>query len=217
MKPDYRLYLIAPALTPLEVVEAALRGGVTMLQLREKELPLAQTLEAGRRLRALAREHGVPFLVNDRADLALLLEADGLHVGQEDLPVREARRLLGQEAIIGVSAASAAEGRQAEAGGADYLGAGSVFPTPSKADAGAPIGTEGLRAVAAATSLPVVGIGGITAANAGSVMAAGAAGVAVISAILKTSQPEAAARQLWAAILEGGRRWRPEKSPMPSS
>lgn len=196
MRPDYRLYLIVSASTAPERVEAALEGGVTVLQLREKELPLGRTLEAGRLLRRLTRERGVPFIVNDRVDLAQVLEADGVHLGQDDLPVPAARRLLGQGAIIGLSAGTPQEARAGERQGASYLGVGSVFPTPSKPEAGQPIGPEGLRRVAGATSLPVVGIGGITAERAGEVVDAGARGVAVISAILAASDTREAAHRL---------------------
>jgi thiamine-phosphate pyrophosphorylase len=203
---DLRVYLVLdPAHTggrsPLEVAEAALRGGVTVVQLRWKVGPLREMLRWGAALRELCRRHHVPFLINDRADVALALEADGVHVGQEDLPPEVARRLMGPRALIGVSARTPEQAQAAEAAGADYLGTGSVFPTGSKEGARL-IGLEGLRAVVRATRLPVVAIGGVNAENAAACIQAGAAGVAVISAITQAPDPEAAARALRRAVDE---------------
>ena len=149
---DMRLYLVLdPERTggrdPVAVAEAALRGGVTVLQLRWKNGPLREMLRLGEALRDLCRRYGVPFLVNDRVDAALALAADGVHVGQEDLPAAVARRLLGPQAYVGVSARTPEQARAAEAEGADYLGTGSVFPTGSKENA-IWIGLEGLARVA---------------------------------------------------------------------
>jgi thiamine-phosphate pyrophosphorylase len=187
----------------VEVVAAAIAGGATAVQLRGKELTGRELVEVGRALRELTRRAGVLFLVNDRVDVALAVDADGAHVGQDDLPAAVARRLLGPGRILGVSAATPEEARAAEAAGADYLGVGSVFATATKADAGAPIGPAGLRAVVGATRLPVVAIGGITADNAVDVMAAGAAGVAVISAVVGAEDVTAAARRLAASVEAG--------------
>jgi thiamine-phosphate pyrophosphorylase len=201
VKPNWTLYFVAdrdalPGRQLLETAQAALRGGATAVQLRDKSGSARELLELGRALLALTCAAGVPLIVNDRLDVALALGADGVHVGQDDLPAREVRRLLGSERILGVSAGTVAEARQAQADGADYLGAGDLFGTPSKPDAGLPIGLPGLAAIAGAVPLPVVGIGGITEANAASVTATGAAGVAVISAITRSLDPEAAARRL---------------------
>ncbi len=204
MPPDLRVYLVLdPALalgrSPVEIAEAALRGGVTALQLRWKSGPLREMLRVGKALRDLCRQHGVPFLINDRVDVAMALDADGVHLGQDDLPPEVARRLLGPHALIGVSARTPEQARAAEAAGADYLGTGSVFPTTSKANP-ILIGLEGLAAVVRSTRLPVVAIGGVNPGNAGACIRAGAVGVAVISAILQAPDPEAAARALRQAV-----------------
>ncbi len=208
---DWTLYLVletAPwGKDPLTVAEAALRGGVTVLQLREKARPVSERYRIGLRLRELTRRYGVPLIVNDRVDLARALEADGVHVGPEDLPPALVRRLLGPEGILGVSGDTLEEVAAAEAAGATYLGVGTVYPTRTKADAGEAIGPEGIARIVAATSLPVVAIGGITAENLAPVVAAGAAGVAVVSAICAADDPEAAARRLREAI-ETARRGR---------
>ncbi len=201
---DLRLYLILdPAFTGgrplLEIAEAALRGGVTVVQLRWKAGPLREMLSLGEALRDLCRRYGVPFLINDRVDVALALHADGVHGGQEDLPPEVARRLLGPRALIGVSARTPEQAQAAEAAGADYLGVGSVFPTSSKVDP-VLIGLEGLARVARSTRLPVVAIGGVRAENAADCIRAGAVGVAVISAITQAPDPEGAARSLRRAV-----------------
>lgn len=201
MKLNWTLYFVAdrgtlPGRALLETAQAALRGGVTAVQLRDKSGSAREMLELGHALLELTRTAGVPLIVNDRLDVALALGADGVHVGQDDLPVQNVRRLIGRGRILGVSAGTVAEARQAQADGADYLGAGDLFGTPSKPDAGLPIGLSSLAAIAGAVSIPVVGIGGITEANAASVTEAGAAGVAVISAITRSSNPEDAARRL---------------------
>ncbi|WP_376792963.1 thiamine phosphate synthase [Thermoflexus sp.] len=204
MGPDLRVYLVLdPDLTlgrpPLEIAEAALRGGITMLQLRWKSGPLREMLQLGEALQKLCQRYGVPFLINDRVDVALALRADGVHLGQEDLPPEVARRLLGPRALIGVSARTPDQARAAEAAGADYLGTGSVFPTSSKANP-ILIGLEGLAVVVRSTRLPVVAIGGVSPENAAACIRAGAVGVAVISAITQAPDPEAAARALRQAV-----------------
>lgn len=179
-----------------EIARQAIEGGVTMIQLREKKAPLHRVLSEGRALRELCRERGVPFLVNDRVDVAMLLNADGVHVGQDDIPYADARILLGDAAIIGVSAGTPEEAAKAIADGADYLGVGAVYATGTKADAGAPIGTELIRSIRSQSSIPVVGIGGIGAGNAWNVVDAGADGVAVVSAITRAADPRDAAYAL---------------------
>ncbi len=177
-----------------EVVDAAIAGGVGAVQLREKHTPVRERLELGRTVRERTAEAGVPLIVNDRADLAAAIGADGVHLGQSDLPVTAARELLGPDALVGCSAATVTEARTAVADGADYLGVGSVYRTDSKAvpDEEQGIGTDRVGAIADAVSVPVIGIGGITPANAGTVTAAGATGVAVMSAITAAEDPRAA-------------------------
>lgn len=201
MRFDPSLYVIADRALgrdrPLEdIVAAAIRGGATMIQLREKTLSVRGTVALARRLQEITRPAGVPLIINDRADVALAIDADGVHVGQDDLPVADARRLLGPDRIVGVSAGTIAEAVAAEADGADYVGVGSIFPTGSKSDAGEAIGPEGLAQVRAAVHIPVVAIGGITAANAAEAIQAGAAGVAVISAVVGADDVREAARRL---------------------
>jgi thiamine-phosphate pyrophosphorylase len=179
-----------------EIVAAAIRGGADAIQLRAKELPMRDQVAIGRALRALTREAGVLFIVNDRADLAVALDADGIHVGQDDLPADLARKVVGPDKIVGVSAATVEEARIAREMGADYLGVGAIYGTATKSDAGAPVGPGRIGPIKAAVGLPVVGIGGIGRANATDVIAAGADGVAVVSAIVAADDPEAAARAL---------------------
>jgi len=179
-----------------ELARAAIAGGTTILQMRAKHASTRDFLAMTEAVLAVARPLGVPVLVNDRLDVALAAGADGVHVGEEDLPVAKARALLGPAAWIGFSAASSEAARRGLRDGADYLGAGDVFGTASKADAGAPIGLGGLAAVVHATELPVVAIGAIHQGNAAECIRAGAAGVAVISAVLGAEDVEAAARAL---------------------
>jgi thiamine-phosphate pyrophosphorylase len=169
-----------------QAVEAAIAGGVTMVQLREKDASTREFYEIALEVQKITKKHNIPLVVNDRLDIALAIGAEGLHLGQSDLPLREARRLAG-EMFIGVSAHTVEQALLAEAGGADYLGVGAVFPTGSKADADT-IGLERLREIRAAVHIPAVAIGGIGSANVSAVMAAGVEGAAVISAIL--SQPD---------------------------
>ncbi len=185
-----------------EVVRQAIAGGATAIQLRWKTGPLTEALHVGRVMRELCHRAGVLFIVNDRADLALALEADGVHVGLSDLPVEEARGLLGSEAVIGFSPETLDQALAAEQAGADYLGVGPVFPTSTKPDAGPAVGLEHLRRIAAAVRIPVVGIGGITAENAAAVIEAGAVGVAVISAVVGAEDIVAAATRLRRAVDE---------------
>jgi len=208
--PDWALYVItdhrAAAGRPLlDLVRAALRGGATVVQLRMKHGSTREMLALGQELREVTRLAGVPLIVNYRLDVALALEAEGVHLGQEDLPARLARPLIGPNRLLGVSVETVEQAEQAWRDGADYLGVGDLFGTPSKPDAGPPIGLEALRAIAHAVPLPIVGIGGVTLENAGAVIDAGAAGVAVISAVIGAPDPEQAARDL-RAIVEQRRR-----------
>jgi thiamine-phosphate pyrophosphorylase len=179
-----------------EIVRAAIQGGATAVQLRAKVATTREMVALGQALLAITRPAGIPLIVNDRLDVALAIEADGAHVGQDDLPAAMARQILGPERILGVSAETVGQAQQAERDGANYLGVGDVFGTPSKPDAGSPIGIDGLAATVRAVALPVVAIGGITLDNAPAVIAVGAVGVAVISAVVGAADPAAAARQL---------------------
>ncbi|WP_434075036.1 thiamine phosphate synthase [Moorella naiadis (nom. illeg.)] len=207
LNPQWDLYVIITTKLgggrpTLELVQAALAGGATAIQLREKDLPAREQVELGLAIRELTRAAGATFIINDRLDVAQAVAADGLHIGQEDLPAPVARKLLGPDKILGVSTGTVAEARQAEADGADYLGVGSIYATGSKGDAGEPIGPAGLRAIKEAVKIPVVGIGGINASNAAAVIAAGAAGVAVISAVISAPDVAAAARRLREVVIQ---------------
>lgn len=185
-----------------EIVEAAIAGGVDAIQLREKHASARDRYELGLDLRKRTREAGVTLFINDRVDIAVAVEADGVHLGDEDLPISAARELLGNEAIIGRSVSTVEGARAAESNGADYLGVGAVFATSSKnvADEQNSIGIERVGAIAESVKIPIVGIGGIDRGNAASVTAAGASGVAVISEITAAEDPEAATRDLRAAV-----------------
>ena len=203
MRIDYTLYLVTDrgmlkgrALTLTEAVEAAIKGGATMIQLREKEVSSLEFYAAALKIKAVAGRHGIPFIINDRLDIALAADADGLHVGQQDLPVEVARKLLGKGKILGYSVSNVEEAVYGEKCGADYLGAGPVYPTGSKPDAVGPIGTEALKRIVRSVSIPVVAIGGIGADNIKEIKASGAAGVSVISAILGQENIEGAAKAL---------------------
>ncbi len=182
-----------------DAVEAAIRGGVTMVQLREKRIDRRDFLAEAEELARICRDFGVPFIVNDDVEIALLSHADGVHLGQDDTDAREARRILGKDAVIGVTARSADEAVAAEAAGADYLGVGAVFGTATKTDT-RNIGVDGLRAITRAVRIPAVAIGGVKPSNISALTGSGASGVAVVSAIFGADDIESACRELKAAV-----------------
>ena len=182
-----------------EVVKESLDGGVTFLQLREKDLDEAHFLDEAKDIKKLCHEYGVPFLVNDNVDIALAMDADGVHVGQSDMEAGDVRAKLGPDKIIGVSAQTVEQALQAQAHGADYLGVGAVFPTGSKADA-KEVEWDVLRDICRAVSIPVVAIGGITRENVTELTGTGICGVAVISAIYAQEDISGAAMDLKEAI-----------------
>ncbi len=184
----------------IEIVRLAIAGGATVVQLREKSATTRAMVELGHALHLITQAAGVPLIVNDRLDVALAINAEGVHVGQADMPAATARRLLGPAKILGVSARTVEEAMQAEKAGADYLGVGDLFGTSSKPDAGAPLGLDALVEIVGIVSIPTVGIGGITLHNAPQVMRAGAVGVAVISAIMGAEDVEKTTRQLRTAL-----------------
>jgi thiamine-phosphate pyrophosphorylase len=180
------LYAIAdpcdrPALDPVELAAAMLDGGAKIVQLRWKGAPAARLFDAAVAIRRLAAERGARFVVNDRADVTLAAGADGVHLGQDDLPLEAARRLLGASRLIGISTHTVEQARDAERGGADYIGFGPLFGTGTKATAYTPRGLDALAAVREAVRLPIVAIGGICEGHASAVLAAGADAVAMIS------------------------------------
>ena len=191
----------------LTVAGAAIDGGATVIQLRDKKASTRLLVEQGLALRELTCERGVLFVVNDRIDVALAVGADGVHIGQDDdMPVQFARQLLGSQRILGISAGSLAEGAAAVAADADYLSIGPIYPTRAKADAGPAIGTSLLAELAIRYTTPLIGIGGITAKNAGEVIQAGATGIAVITAVVSAEDIAAATRELATALFETQRR-----------
>jgi len=192
---DARLYFVT-GIVEERVLAAALEGGVDVVQLRDKSAPDEELLRAGRLFRRLTREAGALFVVNDRPDLALRLEADGVHVGQDDPPVPEVRELVG-DLLVGLSTHSPAQLAAAE--GVDYVGVGPVYATPTKAGR-TPVGLELVREAARAAAVPWFAIGGIDGTNVGDVVAAGATRIAVVRAIADAPDPRAAAAQLRAAL-----------------
>lgn len=181
--------------TLYEQVEAAIRGGATCVQLREKHLDKAAFLAEARQIAALCKARGVPFIINDDLDIALACGADGVHVGQDDMPAAEVRRRAGRDLIVGVSAHNVAEARKAAADGADYLGAGAVFTTSTKQDVTA-LSHAGLKAICEAVDIPVVAIGGIGPENILDLAGCGLDGVAVVSALFAREDTAQAARQM---------------------
>ena len=184
-----------------EVVLESLEGGVTMLQLREKHLDEAHFLEEAKELQMLCRSWHVPFLINDNVEIALAMNADGIHVGQSDMAAGDVRKKLGDDKIIGVSAQTVEQALLAEKAGADYLGVGAVFPTSSKDDANE-VTYETLKAICSAVSIPVVAIGGITQENVHQLAGSGICGAAVISAIYAKPDIKKAAAELKKAVRE---------------
>ena len=179
----------------------SLEGGVTMLQLREKHLDEAHFLEEAKELQMLCRSWHVPFLINDNVEIALAMNADGIHVGQSDMAAGDVRKKLGDDKIIGVSAQTVEQALLAEKAGADYLGVGAVFPTSSKDDANE-VTYETLKAICSAVSIPVVAIGGITQENIHQLAGSGICGAAVISAIYAKPDIKKAAAELKRAVKE---------------
>lgn len=201
MRGDWRVYVIteshhARGRSHQQIAEAAIRGGATAVQLRMKDEPARAILDAARAIAPLCRAAGVPLIVNDRVDVALIAGADGVHVGQDDLPAGDVRALLGPRALIGVSAATVHEAVAAERAGADYVGVGSIYGTATKADAGPPVGPARVTEIRRAVRLPIVGIGGIGPGHAAAVIRAGAQGVAVITAVTLADDMSAAVRRL---------------------
>jgi thiamine-phosphate pyrophosphorylase len=206
---DISVYLITDralsgARGVLETVEAAIAGGATMVQLRDPEAKTRALVEEARAIHALTRPAGVPFIVNDRIDVALAAGADGVHVGQADMTVADVRALIGPKPILGLSITSEADLDVSDLRGVDYLGVGPVFQTSTKPDAAPPINVGGLEAIVARTKVPIVAIGGLHAGNAADAIAAGAHGIAVVSAICAALDAEAATREL-VEIVRGAR------------
>ena len=196
-----RLYLVTDRPLALGrdiewVVSEAVKGGVTLVQLREKEIDTRQFIDLGRRLKALLAPTGVPLLINDRVDVALAVDADGVHIGQSDMPYADARRLLGDDKIIGLSVENMAEVEEANGLDVDYVAVSPVFLTSTKTDTAAAFGFDGLARAAALTRHPLVGIGGMNIKTAAQAVRSGADGIAVVSGIMSAPDPRAAASEL---------------------
>ncbi len=198
---DYSLYLVtdrslSKGRSTAEIVAAAVAGGVSCIQLREKSCGTREFLNEALALQPLLKSRNIPLIINDRLDIALAIEADGVHLGQSDMPIGMARKIAGDSLIIGISAESVDDALRAEQEGADYIGISPVFSTPTKTDIAPPLGLEGVRQIRALVDIPLVGIGGINSDNAESVLAAGADGIAVVSAIVSAADPAGAAKKL---------------------
>jgi thiamine-phosphate pyrophosphorylase len=202
---DFSLYLITDrnqtAGRPLmSVVRQALAGGVRAIQLREKDLPGSDLFALGAELRGITMEYGARLFINDRPDIALAVAADGVHLGAGSLPLPAARRLSGRRLLIGYSAHSMDQALRAEAEGADFVTFGPVYHTPSKAAYGEPVGVEAMGAASKALTVPLFALGGIKRDNVAEAMAAGAHGIALISAVIASADPQAAAADLLQTI-----------------
>lgn len=202
MRPDQlRLYLVTDRPLSLGrdlewIVEEAVKGGTTIVQLREKSLDTREFIELGLRLKRTLAPYGVPLIINDRVDVALAVDADGVHIGQSDMPYEIARRLLGPDKIIGLSVENMDEVAEANALDVDYVAVSPVYGTPTKTDTAPPFGLDGLKKAAALTRHPVVAIGGMNRSTASGAMACGIDGIAVVSAICSAPEPQQAAREL---------------------
>lgn len=185
---DFRLYLITDrkvATKPLpEAVRLALEGGVRAVQLREKDLPIRELLAMAQELRSITREFGAKLFINDRVDVAVAVDADGVHLGHQSIPVEAARKVVGMSMLIGVSTHTMEEAKAAVTGGADFITFGPIFETPSKVKLGAPVGLNDMKSLITAIKIPIFALGGIHGGNIQQVVMSGVAGVAMISAIL---------------------------------
>jgi thiamine-phosphate pyrophosphorylase len=211
---DPTLYLVtdpelARGRSPIEVVGAAIKGGVTLVQLRDKQADGRALLEQARALKALLDPLGIPLIVNDRVDVAIAAGAAGCHVGQSDLPAEEARAILGEDAILGLSIDRVEEARAADPEYVDYVAHGPFAATATKPDAGPPVDARGIAAVRELSALPLIAIGGIDSGKAAEAIRAGADGIAVVSAIITAPDPEAASREL-RSIIDAARKERAE-------
>jgi len=202
---DWRLCLVADAEAAgsrnlISIIREAVDAGVTLVQLRVKNLDIRAFLDLAVQTSELLKSRNIPLIINDRIDVALACEADGVHLGQEDLPLPIARKIMGRERLIGISVNSVKEAEESEAEGADYIGVGPIFYTSSKEDLRTILGFEGLKAIKNKVIIPILAIGGINAKNTGSVIDSGADGIAVISAIMDAKDITEATRILLEAI-----------------
>ena len=198
---DWKLCLVADAEAAkgrylLNLIEKSVNSGVTLVQLRAKELQTREFLQLALQTAKLLKEKSIPLIINDRIDIALACGAEGVHLGQEDIPLPYARKILGKKKRIGISVNTVNEAEEAEKGGADYLGVGPVYYTPSKRDLKAILGPSGLKVIREKVKIPILAIGGINAENAREVMSCGVDGIAVISALMEAEDIAEATREL---------------------
>jgi thiamine-phosphate pyrophosphorylase len=185
------------------VVEKAVKGGVTIVQLREKDLETRDFIEEAQRIQKILKPYNIPLLINDRVDVALAIGADGVHLGQSDMPYHMARKILGNEAIIGLSVESIEQAKEANLYDVDYIAISPVFTTPTKEELTQELGIEGIKEITRLSKHPAVGIGSIKAHNAQDIIQAGADGVAVVSGICSADDPEKAASELREKVQQG--------------
>lgn len=207
-KVDYSLYLVTDrnltlARELLYVIEEAILGGVTIVQLREKDSLTRDFYQLAKQVAEMTKKYQVPLIINDRLDIALAVNAEGLHIGQSDLPYHVARKILGPDAIIGLSVESIQDAEDAESLDVDYLGISPVFSTNTKTDIAQPLGLEGIKAIRKFSQHKLVAIGGINKSNTKEIISAGADGIAVVSAICSAQSPRNASNQLIEEILKG--------------
>ncbi|KPJ67837.1 MAG: thiamine-phosphate pyrophosphorylase [Coxiella sp. DG_40] len=201
----FKLYLIVDQLNCHQcdietVVTEAIKGGVDAVQLREKNASTQEIIELGKKLQVLLYKHNVPLIINDRVDIAMALNANGVHLGQKDMPYHSARKLLGNKKIIGISVSNSEQAHKAQQWDVNYLGIGPVFETSTKLDTSPVIGIEGLRRICSISKHPIIAIGGINVTNAHSVLSAGATGIATVSAICGANNPMLVSKQLFEIV-----------------
>ena len=197
---DYSVYLVTDRRNKtddefLNIIEEAIKGGTTIVQLREKTASTKEFYDLALKVKEITSRYGVPLLINDRIDIALAVDSEGVHIGQDDMPADIAREIIGEEKILGVSASTVEEAKKAEIDSADYIGSGAVFPTATKDDADS-VSKEELKEIADSIDIPVVAIGGITIENAHTLKGSGIAGFSVVSAIMSAEDPKEASGKL---------------------
>ena len=197
---DYSVYLVTDRRNKtdeefLNIIEEAIKGGTTIVQLREKTASTKEFYDLALKVKEITSRYGVPLLINDRIDIALAVGSEGVHIGQDDMPADIAREIIGEDKILGVSASTVEEAKKAVIDSADYIGSGAVFPTSTKDDADS-VSKEELKEIVDSIDIPVVAIGGITVENASTLKGSGIAGVSVVSAIMSAEDPKEASEKL---------------------
>ncbi len=197
---DYSVYLVTDRRNKtdeefLNIIEEAIKGGTTVVQLREKTASTKEFYDLALRVKEITSKYGVPLLINDRIDIALAVDSEGVHIGQDDMPADIAREIIGEDKILGVSASTVEEAKKAEIDSADYIGSGAVFPTATKDDADS-VSKDELKEIVDSIDIPVVAIGGITVENANTLKGSGIAGFSVVSAIMSAEDPKEASKKL---------------------